>query len=198
MRILSVPCRAAEQKMADLFTGELHPRERLELEAHADGCARCGAALRDLSTISVALDRAYAPLRQRTTLLSPARVRLAARVEPPTTVPWWRAGLIGRLSEATMALGFAAIVLGGSLDLSANAKLEAATPPASVSAPSIIKDYMRTQPPYEETAYLRWLRFQLRAIGADSGPAVRYPVGGQFDVAQYSNMDDMLGAGAPR
>ena len=97
-----------------------------------------------------------------------------------------------------MALGFAAIVLGGSLDLSANAKLEAATPPASVSAPSIIKDYMRTQPPYEETAYLRWLRFQLRAIGADSGPAVRYPVGGQFDVAQYSNMDDMLGAGAPR
>ena len=97
-----------------------------------------------------------------------------------------------------MALGFAAIVLGGSLDLSMNTKQAAVAPPASVSAPSVIKDYMRTQPPYEETAYMRWLRFQLRAIGADSGPAVRYPVGGQFDVAQYSNVDDMLPAGAPR
>ena len=65
-------CRAAEHKMADLFTGELPPRDRLELEAHADSCTRCNAALRDLSTISYALDRAYAPLRQRSTLLSPA------------------------------------------------------------------------------------------------------------------------------
>jgi hypothetical protein len=183
--------------MADLFTGELHLRERLELEAHADGCTRCGAALRDLATISVALDRAYAPLRQRSTLLSPARVRLAARVEPQTTVPWWRSGLIGRLSEATMALGFAALVLGGSLDLAAKQQ-EVTTPAAAVAAPSIIKDYMRTQPPYEETTYLRWLRFQLRAIGGDAGPVVRYPVGGKFDVAQYNNVDDMLRAGAPR
>src|SRR5919106_1698517 len=119
MRIFSVACRAAEQKMADLFTGELHPRERLELEAHADSCVRCGVALRDLATISVALDRAYAPLRSRSTLLSPARVHLAARAEPRQTIPWWRIGFVGRLSEATMALGFAAIVLGGSLDLAA-------------------------------------------------------------------------------
>ncbi len=92
MRLFPVGCRAAEQKMADLFTGELHVRERLELEAHADTCARCDSALRDLSTISVALDRAYAPLRQRGTLLSPARVRLAARVEPRPVGPWWRIG----------------------------------------------------------------------------------------------------------
>ena len=195
MRIFPVACRAAEQKMADLFTGELRLRERLELEAHADGCARCGAALRDLATISVALDRAYAPLRRRGTLLSPARVRLAARAEPRSTVPWWRAGFVGRLSEATMALGFAALVLGGSLDLAAS---KDATPAASVSAPSVIKDYMRTQPPYEETAYLRWLRFQLRAIGADAPQTVRYPVGGQYDVAQVSNEDDQLRTGAPR
>jgi hypothetical protein len=186
-------CRAAEQKMADLFTGELHARERLELEAHADICARCGAALRDLATISFALDRAYAPLRQRGTLLSPARVRLAARVEPPTAVPWWRAGFIGRLSEATMALGFAALVLGGSLDLALKPD---AIPFAS--APSVIKDYFRTQPPADETAYLRWFRFQLRAIGADPARAVRYPVGGQFDVEQFVTEDDWLTSGAPR
>jgi anti-sigma factor RsiW len=199
MRIFHVACRAAEQKMADLFTGELHPRERLELEAHADGCARCDAALRDLATISVALDRAYAPLRQRGTLLSPARVRLAARAEPQATVPWWRIGFVGRLSEATMALAFGALVLGGSLDLAVKTD-ETTTPTSSVAAQtqSIIRDYMRTQPPYEETAYLRWLRFQLRAIGADAVQRVRYPAGGQYDVAQFSYEDDQLSTGEPR
>ena len=96
MRLFSVACRAAEHKMADLFTGELHPRERLELEAHADICTRCDTALRDLAMISVALDRAYAPLRQRATLISPARARLAARAEPRPTTQWWRVGFVGR------------------------------------------------------------------------------------------------------
>jgi hypothetical protein len=194
MRLFPVACRAAEQRMADLFTGELRPRERLELEAHADSCVRCGAALRDLSTISYALDRAYAPLRQRGTLLSPARVHLAARVQPAPSAPWWRVGFVGRLSEATMALGFAALVLGGSLDLAVKPEVT----PAAVTTPSVIKEYFKTQPPTEETAYLRWLRFQLRAIGAATAPAVRYPVGGQFDVEQYSNEDDWLSSGAPR
>jgi anti-sigma factor RsiW len=197
MRLFPVACRAAEQKMADLFTGELHPRERLELEAHADGCARCDAALRDLTTISFALDRAYAPLRARGTLLSPARVRLAARVEPQPAAPWWRAGFIGRLSEATMALGFAALVLGGSLDLAVKPEV-VPTAAAAAVAPSVIKDYFKTQPPVDENAYARWLRFQLRVIGASTAPAVRYPVGGQFDVEQYSTEDDWLSAGAPR
>jgi anti-sigma factor RsiW len=162
--------------MSDLFTGELHARERLELEAHADGCARCDAALRDLTTISVALDRAYAPLRQRGTLLSPARVRLAARSDPSVTVPWWRAGFIGRLSEATLALGFAALVLGGSLDL-------AVRPGAIPSAPtaSVIRDYFRLQPPTNQAPSVRWVRFQLRAIGATATPTPGFSVDGGPD-----------------
>lgn len=191
MRIFPVACRAAEQKMADLFTGEIEARERLELEAHADRCGRCDAALRDLATISVALDRAYAPLRRRGTLLSPARVHLAVRATPSTAVPWWRVGFVGRLSEATMALGFAALVLGGSLDLAVH-------PQVIPTAPSVIRDYFRAQPPTDDAAYLRWLRFQLQAIGVDAAPAVRYPVGGQFDVEQFSNEDDQLSTGAPR
>jgi anti-sigma factor RsiW len=180
--------------MADLFTGELQPRDRLELEAHADSCLRCDSALRDLSTISYALDRAYAPLRQRGTLLSPARVHLALRAKTAPSTPWWRVGFVGRLSEATMALGFAALVLGGSLDLAV--KPDVIAPVAA--APSVIKDYFKTQPPTDETAYLRWLRFQLRAIGAAAAPAVRYPVGGRFDVAQYASEDDWRSSGAPR
>jgi anti-sigma factor RsiW len=190
--LFSVACRAAEQKMADLFTGELHARERLELEAHADSCARCDAALRDLAMISVALDRAYAPLRQRGTRLSPARARLAARVEPrPTGLPWWRIGFVGRLSEATMALGFAALVLGGSLDL-------AAQPGVVPSAPSVsvIRDYFRAQPPADEADYVRWLR--LHSTAAQFGVAFGYPLGGELEAEQISRQDDWLTTGAPR
>ena len=188
MRLFRVACRAAEQRMADLFTGELHARERLELEAHADGCGRCGTALRDLAAISVALDRAYSPMRQRGTLLSPARARLAARIEPRPSVAWWRIGFVGRLSEATMALGFAALILGGSLDL-------AVQPGAIRAAPSVVRDYFRAQPPAEETAYVRWLRWH--ATAADFGPAFGYPLGGEFEAQQISNQNDWL-IGAPR
>lgn len=188
MRLFPVACRAAEQKMADLFTGELHGRERLELEAHAGDCARCGAALRDLAMISIALDRAYAPLRQRGTLLSPARARLAARVEPQPSVPWWRVGYLGRLSEATMALGFAALVLGGTLDLAAQ--------PGSTAAPSVIRSYFRSQPPAEETAYVRWLRGHLGS--ANVGSAFGYPLVAEFDSDRLSTLDDWLRTSAPR
>ena len=191
MRLFSVACRAAEHKMADLFTGELHPRERLELEAHADVCARCDTALRDLAMISVALDRAYAPLRQRSTLLSPARARLAARVEPRPTTPWWRVGFVGRLSEATMALAFAAIIVGGALDLAVKPGVIPSAPSASV-----IRDYFRTQPPAEETAYVRWLRWH--ATAADFGPALGYPMGGESEAERIGNQDAWLSSGAPR
>ena len=189
MRLFSVACRSAEQKMADLFTGELHARERLELEAHADDCTRCDAALRDLAVISVALDRAYGPMRQRTTLLSPARARLAARVEPQPSVAWWRVGFVGRLSEATMALAFAALIVGGSLDL-------AVQPSVVRTPPSVIQDYFRAQPPAEETAYVRWLRWH--ATAAHFGPAFGYPLGGEFEAAQVSNQNDWLSTSAPR
>jgi len=190
MRFFSLACRAAEHKMADLFTGELHARERLELEAHADGCASCGTALRDLAAISVALDRAYAPMRQRGTLLSPARARLAARLEPQPSVAWWRVGFVGRLSEATMALGFAAVILGGALDLAA------VQPGVIPAAPSVVQDYFREQPPAEETAYVRWLRWH--ATAADFGPAFGYPLGGEFEAQQISNQNEWLSIGAPR
>ena len=190
MRLFSVACRAAEQKMADLFTGELHARERLELEAHADDCGRCGTALRDLAAISVALGRAYAPMRMRGTLLSPARARLAARTPPRPSAAWWRVGFVGRLSEATMALGFAALILGGAMDLAA------VRPGVITSAPSVIQDYFRAQPPAEETAYVRWLRWH--ATAADFGPAFGYPLGGESEAREISNQNDWLSIGAPR
>jgi anti-sigma factor RsiW len=172
--------------MSELFTGELRALDRLELEAHADRCARCDAALRDLATISVALDRAYAPLRRRGTLLSPARVRLAARGEPRSALPWWRVGYLGRLSEATMALGFAALVLGGALDL-------VATPPTvTANVPSVIRDYFRARTPADEAPSQRWVRLQLRAIGVNAIPTAGYSAGTQLDVESTSYVNDWL------
>ncbi len=200
MKIFGVACRAAEQRMADLFTGELQTRARLELEAHADRCARCHSALRDLATISVALDRAYAPLRGRATLLSPARVRLAARTEVRPNVRGWRVGLVGRLSEATMALGFAAIVLGGSFDVTNvdGSASSAGTGPIVAEPParSVIRDYFKAQPPRDETAFLRWIRFHV--VTTVASPVVRVPVGGQLDYAPITTEDDSLPIGAPR
>lgn len=191
MRLFSVACRAAEQKMADLFTGEVHPRARLELEAHADGCARCGTALRDLAAISVALDRAYAPMRRRGTVLSPARARLAARIPEQPSVAWWRIGFVGRLSEATLALGFAALIVGGAMDL---AVVPSGAVPSTPS--SVIQDYFRAQPPAEETAYVRWLRWH--ATAADFGPALGYPLGGESEAQEVSRQNDWPSISAPR
>jgi hypothetical protein len=107
-------------------------------------------------------------------------------------VPWWRVGFVGRLSEATMALAFAAVIVSGALDLAA---LKPGVVPSAQSA-SVIKDYFRTQPPAEETAYVRWLRWH--ATAADFGPAFGYPMGGESEAREISDQDDWLSTGAPR
>ncbi len=88
-----------------------------------------------------------------------------------------------------MALAFAALIFGGSLDL-------AVQPGAVPAPPSVIQDYFRGQPPAEETAYVRWLRWH--ATAADFGPAFGYPLGGESAAEQISNQNDWLSVSAPR
>jgi hypothetical protein len=180
-------CRAAEQKIVALVAGELAPADRVALEAHGARCARCGDALRDAVSTSLAIERAFAPLRARTAALSPARVRLATRAPEPEPRPSWT-GIFGRLSEATMALGFAALMLGGSLDV--------VRPGSIATPPSILQQYFRTQPPYDEQGYARWMRLQLRTVQPDA-PAVRYPVGGTYDVDEPVPYGDGKRVGQP-
>ena len=89
-----------------------------------------------------------------------------------------------------MALGFAALILGGAMDLAM------VRPGASPSTPSVIQQYFNAQPPAEETAYVRWLRWH--ATAADFGPAFGYPLGGESEAQQISNQNDWLNIGAPR
>ena len=90
-----------------------------------------------------------------------------------------------------MALAFAAIIVGGVLDLA----VKPAVVPSAPSA-SVIQDYFRTQPPAEETAYVRWLRWH--ATAADFGPALGYPMGGESEAERINNQDSWLSSGAPR
>ena len=63
------------------------------------------------------LDDAFAPARQRTAVISAARVRarVAWEREVPVGRGWRAVGLLGRLGETSVAFGMAAILFAGSL-----------------------------------------------------------------------------------
>ena len=100
--------------MSTLLAGGVGPRERADIEAHATRCARCGTALRDMVAMSVALDRAYAPLRARSASLSPARVRLAMRVVQPIPVATRFSRITARITEFGLAAAVTAFAFVGS------------------------------------------------------------------------------------
>ena len=95
--------------------------ERLEVEAHVGRCARCASAYADIIAASVALERAYAPLRSTAAALSPARVHLALR--RPITVPVGvRLGrLSARFSEIALAAAVTAFAFVGSASVAPKA-----------------------------------------------------------------------------
>lgn len=105
--MLDVSCRTTQERLSVALVGQAEPRERLEAEDHASRCLRCADAVRDLAALSVALDRAYAPLRSRTVALSPARVHLALRAPAPrASTP-----RVGRLAAKVNELAVAAAVM---------------------------------------------------------------------------------------
>lgn len=105
--MLDLSCRAAQERLCVALVDQTGPRERLEAEDHASRCLRCADAIRDLAALSVALDRAYAPLRSRAVALSPARVHLALRgpARPTSTAR------IGRLAAKANEVAVAAAVM---------------------------------------------------------------------------------------
>jgi hypothetical protein len=155
---------------------ELSPRDRLDLERHARSCAECADALSASAAVDAALERAFAPLRERRTSLAPGRVRMAlgpARVERPA-LTWLRVpALFARMAEVSVALGVTIFAVTGTFDQQA----------ASPQPASVIHEYFRSQPPLDDINYFRWLRLQ-PAPAPDVRQNVRYPAGGRFDVEQ--------------
>jgi hypothetical protein len=155
-------------------TDRLGARDRAALEAHAMTCVDCADALRNGRPVDAALRSAFAPMRERRTIIAPGRVRLAVAPRSAPTSPWLRAPRIfGRLMEASVMVSVTLFAVGASLD--------ASTTEAQPLAPtrSIVQDYFRAQPPLNEGDYLRWLRLLKTDDSRTVSP--RLPMGGRFD-----------------
>lgn len=105
-------CTVAQECLAAALLAGTDRRDQLAAERHAVRCLRCADAVRDLAALSVALDRAYAPLRSHTTALSPARVHLGLRAPvcpAPRTVALPLMGKLNELAVAAAVMLFAMI-----------------------------------------------------------------------------------------
>ncbi len=153
-------CLANQERMSVLLAGALDRRERLEVESHNSRCARCGTAYRDLVFASVALDRAYAPLRSASVAMSPARVRLALRIPQPVPTALRLSRLTARITEISLAAAVTAFAFVGSASVTPN--------------PTIVDEAVSdTATPTHVTAsnddqyFLRWLRIGRYAAPSD-------------------------------
>ena len=162
-----VTCQIAQERMAAMLAGAASPAERVDAETHAARCARCATALRDYVAASVALDRAYAPLRARATRLSPARVRFAMRIPEPIPASARFSRVTARITEFGLAAAVTAFAFvgGGSVAPQRAFVDEAATPPASAA--------VHITGGSDDQYVLRWLRLGRYAPISDTlDPAV--------------------------
>jgi len=124
--------------------------------------------LKDQVELDRLLDDAFAPARLRTAGSSAARVRarLAWDREEPVSRGWRAVSLLGRLGEASLGLGVAAILFVGSLG-------GAGEPTGSV-LPDRGSDFIvRVSAPLDESRFLRGLRLGRTAPVGDVLDATR-------------------------
>ncbi len=182
--------RGCESRQAAYLLGadRLSARERIALETHAASCAECADALRNGRPVDVALRGAFAPLRERRTIIAPGRVRLAVGPRSAAaTNPWLRAPrFLGRLAEVSVMVGVTFFAVGTSLDPS--------TRPTSLTPThSIVQEYFRAQPPLGDIDYVRWLRLVKADASSTVSDPTRLPMGGRFD---YDPVEYEKGSGA--
>jgi hypothetical protein len=173
MRFIRGGCQSREAAYL-AGTDRLGARDRVALEAHARTCVECADALHNGRPVDSALRSAFAPLRERRTIIAPGRVRLAVAPRDVPASRWLRAPRVfGRLIEASVMVSVTLFAVGTSLG-SPTSQAEPLTPTHSV-----VQDYFRAQPPTNDRDYLRWLRL----LKVDESPAVstRLPMGGRFD-----------------
>jgi anti-sigma factor RsiW len=153
-------CDLAQERMSVLVVGALDPRERLEVESHTSRCARCGSAYRDLVFASVALDRAYAPLRAEGTTMSPARVRLALRIPQPVPASTRFSRLTARFTEISLAAAVTAFAFVGSASVTPKANIVDEAVPDSGTLTHVTAGS-------DDQYFLRWLRIGRYAAPSD-------------------------------
>ena len=190
MKLFTRSCESREAAYL-IRADRLGARERIALEAHAATCGDCADALRNGRPIDAALRGAFAPLRERRTIIAPGRVRLAVGPRSAAaTNPWLRVPRVfGRLAEVSVMVGVTLFAVGTSFGPT--------TQPSSLtSTHSVVQEYFRAQPPLREVDYVRWLRL-LKVDASSTVPdATRLPMGGRFD---YDPVEFAQGSGvSPR
>ena len=178
-------CRATQERISVLLVGALDRRERLEVESHTSRCARCGTAYRDLLFASVALDRAYAPLRATGVAMSPARVRLALRIPQPLPASTRLGRLTARFTEVALAAAVTAFAFVGSASVAPKANIVDEAVPDGGTLTHVTPDA-------DDQYFLRWLRLGRYAAPSellDPTVALR----GDTDVSPVVAPDDRAG-----
>jgi hypothetical protein len=174
MNLFARGCKSHDAYLA--LPARLGPRERVDLEAHALCCAECADALRNGRPLDVALRDAFAPLRERRTIIAPGRVRLAVGPRSAAaTNPWLRAPrFFGRLAEVSVMVGVTLFAVGSSLGPTTSST-------SSLTTHSVVQEYFRAQPPLGEVNYVRWLRLLKTDVSSAVSDPTRLPMGGRFD-----------------
>ena len=178
-------CGEVQRRMAGVLARSADRRERLEVESHAARCARCAIAYGDLIAASVALDRAYAPLRTTTVTLSPARVRLALRQQRPLPAAVRLGRLTARFTEVALAAAVTAFAFVGSASV--------APKPAIVEETSAdVTPGATATHPVDADAIVRWFRIGRYSSSPDLvEPAV--PLPSHEDAQTLPGLHDRVG-----
>jgi len=153
-------CAQVRERITVLLAGEAGRRERLEIESHLRRCGRCAEAMSDLASASIALDRAYAPLRATTVALSPARVRLAMRLPQPVPTGVRVSRLTSRLTELALAAAVTAFAFAGSASVA---------PKPAIVDENAVETFSptRVSPSFDDENFIRWIRIGRYAASAD-------------------------------
>jgi len=171
-------CRGTQERMSALLVGALAQRERADVESHASRCARCATAYRDLVFASVALDRAYAPLRNTEVAMSPARVRLALRLPQPVPTSLRFSRLTARVTEVALAAAVTAFAFVGSASI--------APKPTIVDEAADAGTLTHVTAGMDDQYFFRWLRIGRYAAPSDLvDPAVA--LRGDIDESPIAN-----------
>ena len=119
---------------------------------------RRSVPLEDRIELDRVLDDAFAPARSRTAAISAARVRarVAWEREVPVSRGWRAVSLLGRVGEASLGLGMAAILFAGSLG-------GVGEPTGSVEPARDTEFVARITAPLDDSRFLRLLRLGFSA-----------------------------------
>ena len=176
----SMSCGQTQREMSAFLAGGTGQRERAALFAHTRRCARCASALDDLVAASVALDRAYAPLRGRTARISPSRVRLAARIPAPVPMAVRFNRVTARVAELGLAAAVTAFAFIGSGSVApAPTIIDEAAPIEQVS--------VHVSHSLDDQYFWRWIRLGRYAPQADDLDAAAAPRALHEDVAPIAH-----------